>query len=58
MDILMRYFVICVMEVLDGRLCRGSDAEALKVWNKYTGVCALTIEIGDSICAVQMTDGR
>jgi WD40 repeat protein len=38
--------VTCVLQLKDGRLCSGSKDHTIKVWNKGTGVCELSIDTG------------
>jgi WD domain, G-beta repeat len=51
--------VNCVVQLLDGRLCSGSDYKKLEVWNKYTGACELSLETEDCVRSIaQLRDGR
>jgi WD40 repeat protein len=50
---------ICVIQLMDGRLCNGSDDDTIKVWNKVSGVCEVSIDAETSVyCIAQLRDGR
>jgi WD40 repeat protein len=59
MRVKFRLHVRDMILLLDGRICSVSEDGSIKVWNVETGVCDLTIDVGNKLSKViQLHDGR
>jgi WD40 repeat protein len=50
-------FVMCAIELEDGRICSSSEDGSIRLWNAASGECNLTIEKYVT-CVIQLRDGR